>query len=248
MSGGPSSSSGTGIGDTRSREARAAFAREVGRHVGQRNTFIHLYDGKGGSTPKRPTSAPPSQSSSQQSQESMTSCAAKSSSSGIDKMDHLLEPTNSGPRENDDDDLSEDSDEDGDGNADLNLVEGRRRRPCKGKRKRYQKMIEKIESCIRANPSAYDLDLIEKNLPPSIQQDERSKTKVRGHFDRVLRELRGEPQRVSTSASRPGVPPFVNAARGEQPLRPGPLSVGLQPGTASSSTAKPARQQVLMSL
>lgn len=165
----------------------------------ERNTFLHFSQGGRKQSSAQSLSSPPPSisSSSSKSQQNSTS------SNMDERMDRLLRTSASLPpkdRRAEDDQLSDSDIDDifddddaasepeggkGGGKGDEGAMR-RCRRPCKGKRRRYRKLVAKIEESIIQDPRRFDLVEVEQGLPPSILDDGRCRSKLMARLGRLL--------------------------------------------------------------
>jgi len=64
----------------------------------------------------------------------------------------------------------------------------KKKRPCKGMRKRYKKLMSHLEAEIEANPVSFDFNMI--TLPPSLQVNEKQREKLRDRMEQYQHQVR----------------------------------------------------------
>mmetsp|Transcript_86956 Transcript_86956/g.210984 ORF Transcript_86956/g.210984 Transcript_86956/m.210984 type:complete len:227 (+) Transcript_86956:53-733(+) len=139
----------------------------------QKNTFLHAQLSREGGSARRQRSAPPSTSSSSMSSFQSPVTTDRSTAT----VEEELKAPDDKAEEEEDDDWDE-----GEG--------GHRRRPCKAKRMRYRKLVDKLMEEVRKDPANFDFKALA--LPPSVVEDPRIVVKLKKRLTQLALDLAAE--------------------------------------------------------
>lgn len=134
-------------------------------------------------------------------------------------------------------------------------MQGKKNKPCKGKRARYRKFVSRIEKEVAANPN---IEIAEMDYPFFVKEDTKLFTKLTGRLQRLKDdclqagrpitppgERRNRERAAKAGAKRlvsPGLPAGPRAKRHAAPSdAPGP-STGALAGPSSSGAASSSWQ------